>query len=383
MTKSIKSVIVLTAVCLVMALALGTVNYFTASVIEQNEADRATIARQQVRPGAKSFEKVDLADYEGIPNTVTEFYTDDIGGYVAVLLTKGYKTGLKIMCGVDSDGKVTGCVCLASNETLGYEKEYGNQLLGATLLDIDTVDTVASATLTTAAYRAAVKDALGTVAVYLGGDFDGRSEEEKKLDAALPEAEGRFTEWFMTERISGVERVFIADNGKGYVFFGDGSYVGADENGAAKAESSIDTASAVATVRSASLTEISISDGMGIGTAVTAAYRSATGNIVLELEAEGYGIKGGKHASGKPISIKLSVDKDGKIISVKTVSQFETEGLGSACGDYSFYSQLFGRSKQDCRDIDAISSATVTTDGYLSAIEEGLSAFEILKEEGT
>ncbi len=380
MTKSFKSIIVLTVACLIMAFALGAVNLLTEDTIAQNETERANLAKRQVRPGAEEFKAVNIEKYE-FPETVEEFYTDDIGGFVAVLLTSGYQSGLKIMCGIDSEEKVTGAVCLASNETLGKEKAYGSNLLGKNLTDIDTVDTVGGATMTTAAYRGAVKDALGAVSIYLGGSYDARSEEEKLLDAALPSADGRFTEWFVIEKIEGVERVFTADNGSGYVLYSDGKYVGADNSGNALSDTDIDVATAVSTVKGASLTEINIPEGAGVAPSVVGAYRSGSGNLVLDLEGSGYGKSGGKHASGKPISIKLCIDKLGEIVSVKTISQYETQGIGSECDKYSFYSQLFGKTKENYREIDAISSATVTTDGYLDAVGDGFAAHEIMKGE--
>jgi Na+-transporting NADH:ubiquinone oxidoreductase subunit NqrC len=73
-----------------------------------------------------------------------------------------------IMCGIDEVGAVTGAVCLSSGETLGYEKTYGENMVGKTAKDIDSVDIIAGATLTTTGYKNAISDALKTVEILKG-----------------------------------------------------------------------------------------------------------------------------------------------------------------------------------------------------------------------
>ena len=68
--------------------------------------------------------------------------------------------------------------------------------------------------------------------------------------------------------------------------------------------------------------------------------------------------------------------KDGNIIDCLTVSQAETNGIGSACADEKFYGQFVGKTEADYESIDAISGATMTTEGYKKAI---LRAFESVK----
>ena len=70
---------------------------------------------------------------------------------------------------------------------------------------------------------------------------------------------------------------------------------------------------------------------------------------------------------------------DGKIIDTLTVSQEETKGLGDACADEKFYGQLDGKTEDDYKTIDGIAGATMTTDGYLKAIERAFAALNILE----
>ena len=100
---------------------------------------------------------------------------------------------------------------------------------------------------------------------------------------------------------------------------------------------------------------------------------------MLLIKAAGYGINGGNKyhpASGKYIEIKVSLTADGKIIDCYTAYEEESDGIGDACADEKFYGQFVGKTEADYDGIDAISGATLTTDGYKKAI---LRAFETVK----
>ena len=115
---------------------------------------------------------------------------------------------------------------------------------------------------------------------------------------------------------------------------------------------------------------------------VKSVLKTATGNYIFEMKAAGYGINGGDDyhpASGEYIIIKVSMTSEGKIIDCLTVSQAETSGLGDACADEKFYGQFVGKTETDYKDIDAISGATLTTNGYTKAIERAFAAVKILE----
>ena len=148
MKQYLKSVVALTLICAVTAVLLAVVNSVTAPMIAEQEAAAANEALLVVMPDGKDFETVDLTAYE-LPATIVEAYHEtNTNGYVFKMETAGYSSGFSIMCGVNAEGIVTGAVCLASSETLGYEKTYGEQLSGVTLDTVETVDTIAGATKT-------------------------------------------------------------------------------------------------------------------------------------------------------------------------------------------------------------------------------------------
>lgn len=385
MNKHLKSVIVLTAICSVMAILLSVTNFITGPIIKQNESAASNKALLEVMPEGKEFTLVDLSSYE-LPETVTEVYSESGGGYVVKISTAGYNTGLVIMCGVDGEGKVTGATCLASNETLGAEKTYGDKTVGKTIEDIDALDTVAGVTRTTAAYKAAVKDALNTAIILGGGTVDLRGEEEilkDNLSAALHAADGEFTPWFMVEELEGVASVYKADNKSGMVIVYNGNFYGVDSTGAVLGDADEATKNIIAGYASKiNASKVSaFSPSKELPAAIIKTEKTASGNYVFEVKASGFGINGDTYynPSGEPIIIRASATKGGKIIACETLSQKESEGYGAQCAEPKFYTQFNGKDQTNYKEIDAIGGATITTNGYITAVGRVIEAVNILE----
>ena len=397
MKKIIKSILVLVCICAVVATLLACVNYITAPIIKEAENKKSNAALLEVLPEGKSFEKVENLSEYTLPATVIEAYKAGEAGYVFKLNTTGYATGLVFMCGVSADGKVVGTKVITSNETPAIGgaalDTVAPNTVGKTLEDIDGVDTVAGATYSTAAFKNAVKDALNAAVILGGGSVDLRTEEEilrDNLSAALPEAQGEFEKHFFIEVVEGVDGIYTAKNGKGYVcVIGDRFIaVGADGKAlgdvASADKQTVETAIAliVATEKMA----VDLTAYEGIATNVTSVEKTATGNYVIELKANGYamGVKdkdGKNHYYGPktPIVIRVSLTAEGKIIDCITVSQKESEKYGAVCGNESFYGQFDGKTEENYNDIDAISGATVTTEAYKKAILEAFKTVNIIE----
>lgn len=389
MMKHLKSVISLTAICGAVAILLAMTNFITAPVIEKNAQEAASKAMLVVLPSGEDFQAVDLSAYE-LPATVTEAYTEKNGGVVVKLTTSGYGSGMVVMVGIDANGTVTGATCLASNETLSYEKTYGEKAIGLTADTVESdLEVISGATKTTGAYKGVVVDALNTAIILGGGSVDVRSEEQilaDNLSAALPAGEGGFEKLFVAEKLDGASAVYKATNGAGYVFVSGESFVGTDAEGKAVSEADealkAQTESNAALIIASEISEIDIS-GYELPSQIEKAYRTATGNFVFDLKAAGFGINGDEYyyPSGEHIKIKASVTADGTIIACETTYQSESEGIGSACADASFYSQFDGKTAETYKDIEAIGGATITTNGYKTAVSKVFEAVEILKGE--
>lgn len=381
MMKNIKSISVLVAICSVMCLLLACTNRLTYPIIEANKNAAANEALQEVMADGKGFEEVNLADYK-LPATVTKAYKETSGlGYVLQLETSGYGSGLILMCGVATDGTITGATCIASSETNGAEENYGSNFVGKDLTGADAVDTIAGSTLTTAAYKNAMKDAINAATILGGGSADLRSEEEilaDNLKEALPAGENTFVKLFFTEEIVGVDAIYAAENEAGYVCVIGDEFIGVDYANNSTSEVAV---TAVKTLAASTLTEID-PVASGIHQNIKKAYKTATGNYVFEIDAAGYGIKGGDKyhpASGKYIQVKVSMTADGKIIDCLTVFQAESENVGDACAKENFYGQFDGKTADTLNEVDTITGATITTDGYKEAIQRCFDAVTILE----
>lgn len=387
MKTNIKNLAVFVCICSVITLLLALTNFVTAPIIKQNQNAAANQALLEVMPEGKSFEVADISTLE-LPATVSEVNRETSGlGYVVKLVTAGYGSDMVIMCGVNADGIVTGAVCLSSNETLGKEKTYGENFADKDAAGVDGVDTIAGATKTTEAYKNAVKDALNTAIIMGGGSVDIRTEEEilkDNLNQAFPDGENNFEKLFMVELIEGIDAVYKAVNQQGFVFVVGEQFIGVNANGTvitANVEDEALFTDAVAAINASVIEDIDISAYPDLEKTVVSAKKTASGNFVLETKGAGYGIKGGNEyhpASNEYIIVKVSVTPDFRIIDCLTVSEAETDGLGDACADESFYGQFVGKTEENYTEIDAISGATLTTSGYTQAIERAFDAIKTL-----
>ena len=391
MKKSITSILTLVVICLVMAVLLAVTNHFTAPIIADQLAAQSGAALGALIPeGVIATEVTDPAELEKLPKTVTKAYTCSNGWKVLELTTKGYSDGLVFLCAVDGEGAVQKIQHVSDSETTGYggvQLENGtiySLFMGITTDTLAGVDTATGATITAKAVYAAINDAINAAAILGGEEVDTRTPEEifrDNLNAALPAGEGKFTKLFITEVIEGIDAVYTADNGKGYVFVIGEEFIPVDESG----NTDNTTVKTAYDILVASATEdIDLTAYAETLKYVTSAKKTATGNFIFEVKGPGYGIVGGDEyhpASGEYIIVRVSMTPEGKIIDTFTVSQEESKGIGDACADEKFYGQFDGKTESDYKNIDAISGATLTTNGYLKAIERAFEALNTLKGE--
>lgn len=386
MKTHLKSILTLTVVCVVIAVSLAGVNYITYPIIEKSKSDAANAALLEVMPEGKGFKAMKKTAPYILPETVTKVYSEEGGGFVFELTTTGYASGLVIICGVDKNGVITGAKCLSSNETNKAEIKYGENFKSADLEKAQKVDTIANSTKTTTAYKNAIIDAINSAKILKGEAVDIRSEEEKLSDSLkelLPLADD-FEEEFLTVKSGDIKAVYRAKNEAGYVLQIGESLLALDKNFKAtkpKDEKTKDLAeSYIRAHTEQKQEEIDLSQYENIPAQVEKAFKTK-GVYIFELKAAGFGIKGDSYynPSGEYIKIKLSITKDGEIIDCLTVCQKESANYGAACGEPKFYKQFRGKNKATFKEVDAISGATITTNGYLEAIGKAFDAANILK----
>ena len=497
-----------------------------------------------VLPGAKAFKNVDLTSYDNIPSAVQDVKSEKYGiGYVVKVEVNGYNPGMIVIVGISSDGIVTGATCLQSNETNGVEKTYGEKFVEKDINSVDNVDLISGSTLTTNAYRGAVKKALIVVAIISGnytedsgnpptggnedilyhaydvdlssyqdneivknqvnsvkktlegiyiveikttgqydfttpivlmviidangciidvqtvsygddGNFgkaqladgkynvnfigkdkagasavdivagvtftttayknainnafdvvtlledgwvDNRTEEEKfsiALSRALPEANGEFTKYFKVEAIEGVDTIYVADNGAGYVCVigtdSTGTFIGVGADGVAVGENENNAVAeaAIAKVIASKVVDVDLTEFNDSATAskevrklfkkIKSVQLTESGNYIISVSCDGFGKKGDHYAgpSGKSFIIKVCISADGTILDAVTVEEYETPTIGGVLlEDGSYNSNFIGQDKTGAESVDLIADCTLTTDGFKTGV---LNAFEAM-----
>ena len=118
--KTFLPIIVLSVICIVVALALGVVNMITAPIIAEADAAKVAESLKIVMPDG-SFDSTPDALKPDAPETVKQVYTDkNGGGYVVVLSTfKGYEgKEIGITVGIDASGKIIKAVVTKNEDSI-------------------------------------------------------------------------------------------------------------------------------------------------------------------------------------------------------------------------------------------------------------------------
>ena len=155
-------ILVLTLICLVISGALAFTNSVTAPIIEEAAAVREREARSEMIPEADGFDE--LTGIEGLPLSIMEVYkTTNNVGYIFMVTTSGYGGDVKIICGIDSDGRLIRSKVLEHAETKGLgsrieEAWFAEQFDGKDS-EFRDVDAISGATISTNAYISAIRDA--------------------------------------------------------------------------------------------------------------------------------------------------------------------------------------------------------------------------------
>ena len=405
---NIMPTVVLTSICVVVAVLLSLVNMVTAPIIEAAQNAAANEALLVVLPDGKNFEELTIDS--SYPPVITSGYKAD-GGYVFQANVTGKSSGLVIMCGVDTEGKIVATKVISNQETPDYAANVFPGVEGTdgayTGMGLDTFEPylVANATLTSRAYGEAVKAVLQAFAIANGGSVDIRTPEQILQDncnAALGTSGVTFTKWFMYASLSGINAVYEASDNGGRVFVIGEEFVGVNADGSvATADASADAkdlaAAANTLINGTTLEDVEKPADKKYKN-VQSIKKTSNGDYVFELIADGYQAVF-DYGNGTQIEIKLAISADGKIIDVLTVSQAESNGFGDKCATEEYYEQYRGQNAADVKesakyptdhhddliapdntDIGVIASATYTTVGYQKAVKTAFEAFRLLTE---
>jgi Na+-translocating ferredoxin:NAD+ oxidoreductase RnfG subunit len=416
--KKIQMFVLLSFICLCIASLPACTKKIMDFVADSNKvpenngspSDSANISAElyEVLPNGKNFKQITID--EKFSPAITAGY-QAAGGYVFQASVSGKSSGLVIMCGINDEGKIVGTKVIKSQETDSFSQSVFSLTEGCdgkySGMSLETFEPflVSGATLTSNAYGNAIEAALQAFAIATGVDLDPRTPEQifqDNCNEALGTTGATFTKWFATAEVQGIDAIYESSDESGMVFVIGETFVGVKADGtivnAGDADNAVITAAYNAIV-GGKLTEITdLPDG--IKKSIKKVYVAANGNYVFELSADGYQAMF-EYGNGTPISIKLCISADGKIVDVLTVAHKESSGYGDACASEEYYEQYRGQGDKNIvisskypdhhgtdlipstsTDVGIIASATFTTVGYQTAIKDAFAAFKLLTAQG-
>ena len=174
----VKSIFILSFICLFMAGALAVVNHFTYTKIKSDAAERAYGSRAKIIPEAEGFVPMDI-EGKGLPESITDVHkAKNDTGYVFMVSVKGFgDENMKLLCGINMDGKIIESksedFVLSHAETSSYFiRVFTSQNLirfwNKDKTDIENLSAVSGATVTSNALKRAFDYALTAFEIIRG-----------------------------------------------------------------------------------------------------------------------------------------------------------------------------------------------------------------------
>jgi len=238
--ENLMPVIVLSAICLVVAALMGVVNMVTGPIIEKAESQKVYDSLRAVLDG--EFETLELPG--DAPSTVTGLYkvTDggELIGHVVTVAKQGYASVISLTVGIDTEGKTTKVVITGQQETHGKDISplIDGLSAGITSDEVSDVEHIANATKTSNYIKAAVADAFKVVGFSApstddssddssdDSEDDSEATELPKTDEELEALVKSFigegveiTNVTPEENNNFVKRVYCLSGNKGYVAY--------------------------------------------------------------------------------------------------------------------------------------------------------------------
>ena len=171
---NLKSIIVLSCICLVVAVLMGAVNYITSPVIKENDEKKVQDSLKAVMPDSSGFKEEALP--EDAPKTVKAIYRDNekTGFAISVATESAYSSNpMTFTVAVDNSGKIMAVTLTGYSETKNFGKDtYPETYVGADSASVENVDLVSGVTYSSTAFRNAMADALKTLSMIVktGGE---------------------------------------------------------------------------------------------------------------------------------------------------------------------------------------------------------------------
>ena len=419
MKENIKSVVVLTAICLVVAVLLAVTNYVTEPIIAANKAAKASGSLLQVMPEATGFENI--TDTLGeLPATVKEVHKETSGlGHVMILgtTTQFSSDEMGITVAIGADGKISNILLTGYYESKDFGADYPATYIGQDSA-LGGVDTVAGTTFSSSAFKNAVADAF-TVLVENNLVAAGEKSEEQLIAEVMPLAlPGAFNSLgkHITTPVEGLSAPIVeaykANNNCGYLYVvesGEGKVVvGVNAFGVAQAfdlegndvtatatdavAAAVAAAPALATANlEANTTAITALveegsvvtpvEGLNIFTDVMAAF-----TVTTPAEETLYAVITGPIAyADETMKMAVIFNANGDVALYKAYTELILHGEYYAAHELTdasaYLSQFYGLTEATYSDdMTLVAGATMTANAVASNFRSAFAAFNLIKE---
>ena len=402
--KQLPAYLILALIALAAALLLAVTNAITAGPIKEHEEAAQNAAFQSVMT-ADSFSTMSIPDGCNVTSLVEAKKDGKTIGYCAVSSAKGYGGNVAVTLGVDMDGKIVGCQIGDTNfaETDGFgarwkEPARAEAFIGLSAFGGDTIEAITGATVTSKAVLAASNDVLKCISHVLGKDVEGDVlafgvKEEKPAqtveltgDVHQGKAVG-FGNGEVTARLTlnddGTIAALVIDASTQTPGFGTrcadeeftAQFIG--KSGPFTLNENVDGLTG-ATITSTAAVE-------AINAALTSPAMAAEDLEPAATEAPMV-LENAKTATiagfgGADITVQVT-DENGVITALVVDASTQTPGLGQKCAEEAFTSQFVGKSAPLTlgEGIDAVASATITSQAVVDAVNSLYAAAEPVEE---
>ncbi len=413
---SVKSIIVLSAICLVVALLLSSINLITEPMIKEAEEKAANEAFLEVLPNASELETVKLGD--DVPKSVLEMRKDKGGsGYAFKLkLTNTYAgKDMTLIVGIGPDGKIIKMSFVEYTDTKGSAADFDTAFKGKD----NTADGISGATVTSSSIKDALNDAYSVLEKYSTVEQSDEQKLAPLCEALMPAAKNsangsvKFSKVDISQYVGlnpAVTVVYAPSNEIGYVVlvkdnensfavavnaFGKAYKVSDLEGNEVHNESAVAAAESMPPIylEKQKVNERRITSAfknkfgeenisalsfeairLDAASTVTAAYKVKNGEaeyLAFIAQATGY------HGTVKVLYV---VDADGNIVIYKTTSQSESAGYGDKIASEDYANGITGNIETLGDEAVLVSGATVTSEAVKLAKNDIKAAYLVVKE---
>ena len=418
MKENIKSVVVLTAICLVVAVLLAYTNSITAPIIEANKAAKASGSLLEVMPEATGFENI-TETLANLPATVKEVHKEASGlGHVMILgtTTQFSSDEMGITVAIGADGKISKVLLTGYYESKDFGADYPATYIGQDSA-LGGVDTVAGTTFSSTAFKDAITDAFN-VLIENNLVAAGQKSEEQLIAEAMPLALPGCVNSLgnpVTVPVEGfaapITQAFKAKNDTGYIYIvstdAGSVVVGVNAFGVAKAidlEGNDVTATATDAVAAAvaanpaiSVTNLeanttTVAGSFEEGAVITAVEGLATESNVVAAFTVTVGEETQYAVITKPLgygdeSMKMMVifNANGEVVIYKTLTEMIIHGEyyseHQLTDESAYRAQFVGLTEATYSDdMTLVAGATMTANAVASNFRSAFEAFNLIKE---